>query len=180
MKYIKKAMSLIMFLTCFIALGNVSYARTLEEYDLNSFPVPEGLSAVNEKIDITENAIYSVTKDFANSILSHIDPLSFERDFGNTPPEYEFLQFETQMHPQEIFGFYKDFYGNLAGGKSFSEMHYDVAAGDSVSMCKNNEIVYYTVKIGTNIDSQDLYFAVSAFKVASEEKTEVYLLRYKK
>lgn len=109
-----------------------------------------------------------------------MDPFSFERDSGNTPLDYDFLQFQTEIHPKQIFEFYKDFYGNLDGGKSYSEMHYDTLNGDSSSMCENNEIVYYTIKIGTMLDSKELNFSVSAFRADSNSQTEVYIFTYKK
>ena len=181
MKYLK---IMILIFSCLAVSVRPASARALEKYDLNTIPVPESFHEVSSKTDITEHSIYPLIKEFENSILSHIDPLSFEREFGemqgDSLPGYDFMQFNTEMHPKDIFGFYKVFYENLTGGKSYSEMHYDASAGDSPSLCKNNEIVYYVIKISTNIGSKDLYYSISAFRNIYDKQTEVYIFTYEK
>lgn len=180
MKHLKTLVFLVCIFSYLTIGGKITYGQSLETYNLETLPIPETFNTVSSKIDITEHPIYPIIKDFENSILSHIDPLSFEREFTDRVPEYDFIQFNTEMQPQDIFEFYQEFYKNLDGGKSYSEVHFDTSAGDSPSMCKNNEIAYYTIKIGTSIGPEELYFSISAFKDAPDNQTDVYIFTYKK
>jgi len=172
---------IVSFVLCMVIFIKMANAVSLEKYTLGDIPVPKSFHKVTPKVDITENSIYPVINEFENNMLSHIDPLSFERNFTNTIPKYKYLQFITELDPKEVFNFYKSFYESLKGGKGYSEMHYSVLEGDPPSQCKNNEIVYYTIKINTSVGgNRYLYFSISAFKRNPDEKTEVYIFNYEK